>query len=186
MIDSKLNFQNHIKIIESKLFRCVKILYRLKAVLPWEALCKIYFALFHTHLLYGLVVWGSTFPSYMSKLESLQNKAVKIINSGTTRESPTTYYGQLKILKLTALYKLKLPNQFIIFYITNCHPLPYFLIFFKNPCKFPIALPDPVQTKTNCIFLFIALTACDVESGIWVFPCELNTHGNTKSSQTFL
>ena len=76
MIDSKPNFQNHIKITESKLPRGVGILYKLKAELPREALCKIYYALFHPHLLYGLVVWGSTFPTYMSKLESLQNNAV--------------------------------------------------------------------------------------------------------------
>ena len=108
MIDSKLNFQNHLKIIESKLSRGVGILYRLKAVLPREALCKIYFALFHPHLLYGLVAWGFTFPTYMSKLESLQNKAVKIIGGGTTRESPTPFYGKLKILKLTDLYKFEI------------------------------------------------------------------------------
>ena len=81
-----------------------------------EALCKIYFALFHPHLLYGLVVWGSTFPTYLSKLESLQNKAVKIIGGGTTRESPTPFYGQLKILKLADLYKFeiaKLVNDFL-------------------------------------------------------------------------
>ena len=60
-IDSKLNFQNHIKIIESKLSRGVGILYRLKAVLPREALCKIYFSLFHPHLLYGLDAWGLRF-----------------------------------------------------------------------------------------------------------------------------
>ena len=67
--DSKLNFQNHIKIIESKLSRGVGILCRLKAILPRETLCQICFALFHP--LYGLVVWGSTFPTYISKLESL-------------------------------------------------------------------------------------------------------------------
>ena len=44
----------------------------------------------------------------MSKLESLQNKAVKIISGGTTRESPTPFYGQLKILKLTDLYKFEI------------------------------------------------------------------------------
>ena len=108
MIDSKLNFQNHIRIIESKLSRGVGILYRLKAVLPREALCKIYFALFHPHLLCGLVVWESTFPTYMSKLESLQTKAAKIIGDGTARESPTPFYRQLKILKLTDLYKFKI------------------------------------------------------------------------------
>ena len=55
--------------------------------------------------------------------------------------------------------------------MTKCHPLPYFLIFSKNPRKFLTVLPDLVQTKTSCIFLFVALTACNVASGIRVFPC---------------
>ena len=59
----------------------------------------------------------------------------------------------------------------MIFYMTNCHPLLYFLVFSKNPRKFPTILPDLVQIKTNCIFLFIALTACNVAAGIKVFPC---------------
>ena len=67
LIDSKLNFQN-IKIFESKLSRGVGMLYTLKAEPPREALCKIYFALFHFHLFYGLVAWGSSFPTYMSSL----------------------------------------------------------------------------------------------------------------------
>ena len=77
-------------------------------MLPREALYKIYFALFQPYLLHGLVVWGSMFPTYMSKLESLQNKAVKIIGGGTTRESSTPFYGQLKILKLSDLYKFEI------------------------------------------------------------------------------
>ena len=101
---------------------------RLKAVLPREALCKIiYFALFHSHLLYGLVVWESTFHKYMSKLERLQNKALKIIGDGTARESPTPFYGQLKILKLTDLYKFeiaKLVHDFLL------DKQPSFSVFF--------------------------------------------------------
>ena len=77
-------------------------------MLPQEALCKIYFTLFHPHLLSGLVAWGSTFPTYMSKTESLQIKTVKIIGGGTIRESPTPFHGQLKILKLSDLYKFEI------------------------------------------------------------------------------
>ena len=90
MINLKLNFLNHLKIIKGKLSRGVGILHRWKAVLPRKALCKIYFAFFHSHLLYVLVVRGSTFPAYMSKLESLQNKAVKIIGGGTIRKKPNS------------------------------------------------------------------------------------------------
>ena len=44
-------------------------------------------------------------------------------------------------------------------------------LFLPASLQISIALPDPVQTRTNCIFLFIALTACNVASGIRVFPC---------------
>ena len=44
----------------------------------------------------------------MSKLESLQTKAVKIIGGGATRESPTPFYSQLKISKRSDLYKFEL------------------------------------------------------------------------------
>ena len=59
----------------------------------------------------------------------------------------------------------------MIFYMTSCHLFPYFLILSKNPRKFPTVLPDLVQTKTNCILLFISLTACNVAPGIRVFRC---------------
>ena len=52
----------------------------------------------------------------MSKLESLQNKAAKIVSDSTARDSPTPFYGQLKILKLTDLYKFevaKLVHDFL-------------------------------------------------------------------------
>ena len=110
MIDKKVNSQNHIQTIKSKLPRSVEISYGLKSVLPREALGKIYFALLHPHLLYGLVAWGSTFLTYMSKLESLQNKAAKITGGGTIKESPTPFHGKLKILKLSNLYKFKILN----------------------------------------------------------------------------
>ena len=150
MIDSKLNFQNHSKIIESKLSWCIGILHRLKTVLPREVLRKIYFELFHPHLLYGLVAWGSMLPTYTSKLESLQNKTIKIIGGGTINENPTPFYSKLKTLKLSNLYKFetaKLVHDFLHDKLPVCHPLPYFLIFSQNPHKSPPFYQNQFQQK---------------------------------------
>ena len=77
-------------------------------MLPQETLCKIYFALFHSHFLYGLVAWGSTFPTDRSKLESLQNKAVKIIDGDAIRENPTPFYGKLKMSNFEVVQNLNI------------------------------------------------------------------------------
>ena len=90
-LDSKLNFLNHVKIIENKLSRAVEILWRLETVLPQTALLKLYYAFLHPHILYGLIVWGSTFPSYFTKVIALQNKAVKFNGGGNYYDSPTPF-----------------------------------------------------------------------------------------------
>ena len=81
-IDSKLNYNFHIKAVELKLSRAVGIIAELKSFLPQNVLLQLYYALVHSHLLYGLSVWGSTHPSYLAKLSTLQNKAIKIVGGG--------------------------------------------------------------------------------------------------------
>ena len=66
-----------------------------------------YFALFHPPLVYGLVAWGSTFPTYLRSLKTLQNNSVKIIGGGQIRENPDPYNYKFNILKLNNLYKFE-------------------------------------------------------------------------------
>ena len=41
------------------------------------------------HILYGIILWGSTFTSHLKKLQLLQNKAVRAICSLNWREHVT-------------------------------------------------------------------------------------------------
>ena len=75
--------------------------------LPTCAILQLYYSLIHTHLLYGLVVWGSSYKSKLKKLLSLQNEVVKLIGGGLLRNKATPFYFQLGILKLTDLFKLE-------------------------------------------------------------------------------
>ena len=77
-LDSKLTFENQIKILETNLSKAVAIICKLKFVLPKHALIKLYYAFFHPYLLYGLVNWGSTYSSYLMKISTLQN-IVKLV-----------------------------------------------------------------------------------------------------------
>ena len=70
LIDNKLNFKQHIQLLESKIAKSVGILNKLQHIFPSFALL-IYFTLVHPHLLYGLPIWESTFPTYLQKLQCL-------------------------------------------------------------------------------------------------------------------
>ena len=68
IIDTNLNFHDHLTAIELKILRAVGILYKLKFVLPQNTLRTLYYSFIHPHLLYGLIVWGSTYPTYLNSL----------------------------------------------------------------------------------------------------------------------
>ena len=93
--------------IENKSSKSLGILYKLKPILPQNALPELYYSMVHSYVLYGLVVWGSTFPSYLKNLNSIQNKAIKLIGGGNHLDRATPYYSKLNILKLPDLYKLE-------------------------------------------------------------------------------
>ena len=98
--DSKLSFAPHIKYIKSKLTRANGIISRLKFTLPKGALLKLYYALFQTHLLYDLAVWGTTYPTFLKPLKTVQNRVLGNIGGGTTYENLNAYYVKFYILKL--------------------------------------------------------------------------------------
>ena len=76
--------------------------------MPTNALLKIYYTLIHSRLLYGLPMWGSTYTSYLYKLITIQNKAVKLIGGGRLLDSPSPFYSKFEILKLPDLYNLEI------------------------------------------------------------------------------
>ena len=100
LIDNKLNFKQHIQLVESKIAKSVGILNKLRHIFPSSALLLIYFALIYPYLLYGLPIWGSSFPTYLQKLQRLQNKTLLIISNCNLKPSTTPLFYQYKILKI--------------------------------------------------------------------------------------
>ena len=86
-IDEELNFKYHITSIVAKISRGVGILYKIKNFLPTSTLLCVYYSLAHTHLSYGIIIWGSTCKSLLEKLSSLQNKAIRAVGGAEWNES---------------------------------------------------------------------------------------------------
>ena len=122
-IDLHLNFNFHIKSVENKVARSVGILSKLKHFFPSTSLLKLFYAFIHPRLLYGLSVWGCTHKFYLAKLQTLQNKAVKIIGGGKYMNHATPFYSKLKILKIPELYEYKVAILVFHYYRQRLPPL---------------------------------------------------------------
>ena len=103
-IDDKLNFKSHIKHLVSKISRSIGILSKLRFRFNSPTLLLLYYSFVHSHLLFGIHLWGSTSQSLLSKLQKLQNKAIRIITNKKTKSHVTPQFYKLKILKIQDFY----------------------------------------------------------------------------------
>ena len=122
-----------------KISRFIGIMYELKPFLPNSALLKVYHAIIHSYRLYALAAWGSTYPTYMSKLCILQNKTIKVIIHGKKSDHVTPYHSKLNTLKRQDLYEHEVVKIVFRFSRDNLPPKVQHLfskaskISFRNP-----------------------------------------------------
>ena len=63
ILDDRLSFKAHIEFLETKISHSVGIMSKLSYHLPTKTLTTLYYALIHSHILFGLPVWASTFDT---------------------------------------------------------------------------------------------------------------------------
>jgi len=68
----------------------------------------LYYSITHSYFLYGLIVWGHTYPTYLEPLKKLQNKAIRILAGAKWDELSAPLYQNLKVLlSLSKLLKFE-------------------------------------------------------------------------------
>ena len=65
----------------------------------------LYHSLVHTHLTYGVLLWGGTFTSHLKRITTCQKKAVRIIHNKPYNYHTSQLFKQSNILKFNDLYK---------------------------------------------------------------------------------
>ena len=84
------------------------LVHEIKNFLPTSTLLCVFYSLVHSHLSYGIIIWGSTYRSNLEKLTSLQNKAIRAVGSAECNENSCPLYYQFKVLKLYDMNKYEL------------------------------------------------------------------------------
>ena len=82
ILDSKLNFQEHLVNILNKVNKTIGLLRNLQNILPREPLLTIYKSFVRPHLDYGDVIYDQHYNNSLhQKLESIQCNAILAITS---------------------------------------------------------------------------------------------------------
>ena len=107
ILDSRLCWNHHINELTKKLNRAIGMIYKIRHNCTPKVLVSLYFTLFHSHLSYGLLVWGKSNDRYLSKIFLLQKKVIRAITFSDFKAHTATIFKNLNILQLKDLVNYK-------------------------------------------------------------------------------
>ena len=111
LLDNKLSWKFHIAELSKKLSRAIGMLYQMRNLCNIETMKSIYFSLFHSHLIYGISVWGLAKTSLTNNVFKLQKRAIRIISKSDYLAHTDPLFKKLSILKSHDQYLLNLSSM---------------------------------------------------------------------------
>ena len=106
--DEALNWNVHIEHICQKLTKVSGVLSKLRHSLDLDLMKSIYYALVYPYLLYGVMSWGCASENVKKKVQSAQNRILKImrfIPFGSFYMKPI--HDEMNILQFDDIYRLE-------------------------------------------------------------------------------
>ncbi len=120
-IDKNLNWSKHIEYICTKISKACGALARLRHCVSIEIMKNFYYALVHSYLRYGIIVWGNASSSVLKPLQTIVNKILRIMTFapfGNIDLQPI--YDYLKVLNVDKTFLLE-TGKFLFKY--NCNQI---------------------------------------------------------------
>ena len=122
LIDDKFTWSSHINDVATKISKSNAILFRLRYILPRQALISLYYALIYPHLIYCNILWGGASQNLISKLLKLQKRAIRTITHSKFCAASSPLFRELNLLKIDDIYNLQVA-VFAFKYKNNLLPM---------------------------------------------------------------
>lgn len=104
IIDENLQWNDHVDKIIPKINSGIYALKKMSFLCDTITLRTIYFAYIHSHIQYGLCLYGSTKNTNLDQILKLQKKSIRIISKLKSNESAREYFKRLKIITVYGQY----------------------------------------------------------------------------------
>lgn len=106
-MDKNLSWNCHINHLEKKISSGLFVLKSMSKYCSIEVLKVIYFAHIHSHIAFGIALYGATSDKNLQTILILQKKAVRIIFKLNYTDSVKDYFSKLGILTVYGLFVLE-------------------------------------------------------------------------------
>lgn len=104
IIDEKLNWSEHIRILCGRTRKLIRIFKKLRHVADRDVLMMVYYALAQSILGYCITAWGAAAQTHMLPLERAQRLLLKVMFFKPRRYATTQLYNDCSVLSVRQLY----------------------------------------------------------------------------------
>ena len=107
-IDQNLTWKSHMHYISKKISKSVGMISKLRHYVDLPTQKHVYYSLVYPYLQYGISVWGNTYKTRLSRLNKLNNKAIRIMTFSHFQAHAPPLFRDLHILQLSDINYLYL------------------------------------------------------------------------------
>ena len=126
--DSNLTWKNHINELCSKLSKTVGIFSKLRYNVNIDILVMLYYSLIYPFLIYGVQVWGLTYPTYLKPVTTLQKRLGRILTFSEPMSHSEPLLKSLNLLKFNDIIHSEI-LFFVYQWFHKLVPSCFFLFF---------------------------------------------------------
>ena len=105
MLDDRLHFKAHIKMVSAKISKNIGIFYRTRNFLNSSAKSELYYCFVYPYFLYANLIWGGAYPSLLDPLVKLQKRIIRIITDQAFLAHTSPLFRSTGILKFQDIHK---------------------------------------------------------------------------------
>lgn len=101
-LDSHLRWEAHINVLSKNLSSTLYLMRSLSRCITSDLLLSVYYALFHSRLSYGIMLWGCR--AVAERVLILQKKAIRILYNLKRRDHCKPYFKRSGVMTVPAVY----------------------------------------------------------------------------------
>ena len=107
IMDTRLRWNHHINELIKKLNRTVGMIYKIRSDCTRKVLLSLYHSIFHSHLSYGISVWGNSSCNNISRVSILQKKMIRAVTFSDFHQHTAPLLKELNVLRVNDLFNYK-------------------------------------------------------------------------------
>ena len=130
ILDEHLTWNQHITEVCNKLKSLFHIFYNIRRYLSLECMKTLYNTLMYLRIKYGLIVYGQAGITKLNKIQTLQNRLLKVLSSKKFKYSTDKLHNEFEILKVNDMLKQEVLT-FVFNYFNNKLP-PVFNNYYET------------------------------------------------------